>query len=205
MLDAIIRTRPAPTEEPPIEVTDNRGEIVEMPPDASGPLVAQVFKTTADPFVGRLTDFRVWSGTIKAHDQVWNASRGEEERIAQVFYIKGKEQEPVDEVRAGEITGQWPSSCTPSRETPSAPRNGPSPWRPSSSPSRTLPVAVEPASKADLDKLLSSALTPPPGGGPHAARRAQTSRPASSPAGARARTRSRWPASASPASSGPPS
>ena len=138
MLDAIIRYPPAPTEEPPIEVTDNRGEIVELPPDVSGPLVAQVFKTTADPFVGRLTYFRVWSGTIKAHDHVWNASRGEEERIAQVFYIKGKEQERWTRIRAGEER-QRPSWSTPSRATRSAVRSGRSPWRPSSSPSRRCP------------------------------------------------------------------
>jgi elongation factor G len=157
MLDAILRYLPAPTEEPPIEVTDNRGEIVEMPPDASGPLVAQVFKTTADPFVGRLTYFRVWSGTIKAHDQVWNASRGEEERIAQVFYIKGKEQEPVDEVRAGEIGAVAKLVHTVTGDTLSS-KERPLTMAPIQFPEPTLPVAVEPASKADLDKL-SSALT----------------------------------------------
>jgi elongation factor G len=94
MLDAIIRYLPTPLEEEPVPATDARGESVEVAPDPSGPLVAQVFKTTADPFVGRLTYFRVWSGSVKSHDQVWNAERGEEERIAQVFYIKGKDQEP---------------------------------------------------------------------------------------------------------------
>src|ERR671919_528146 len=53
----------------------------EIPPDPSGPFVAQVFKTTADPFVGRLTFFRVVSGSLKAQDHLWNASRKEEERI----------------------------------------------------------------------------------------------------------------------------
>ena len=66
-------TCPRPIEEPPVEATDDRGETVEVAADPAGPLLAQVFKTTADPFVGRLTYFRVWSGTIKAHDQVWNA------------------------------------------------------------------------------------------------------------------------------------
>ena len=128
-----------------------------MPPDPAGPLLLQVFKTTADPFVGRLSYFRVWSGSIKSHDHVWNPGRGEEERIGQVLRIKGKDQEPVGELGAGEIgavaklvhtvTGDSLSS----RETP---RRLP----PLAFPSPTLPVAVEPASKADLDKL-SSALT----------------------------------------------
>jgi elongation factor G len=157
MLDAIIRYLPTPTEEPPVEATDNRGEVVEVPPDAAGPLLAQVFKTTADPFVGRLTYFRVWSGTIKAHDQVWNATRGEEERIAQVFYIKGKEQEPVDEIRAGEIGAVAKLVHTVTGDTLSS-KDRPLTMAAIQFPEPTLPVAVEPASKADLDKL-STALT----------------------------------------------
>jgi elongation factor G len=157
MLDAIIRYLPTPLEEPPVEVTDNRGEVVEVAADVAGPLVAQVFKTTADPFVGRLTYFRVWSGTLKAHDQVWNATRGEEERIAQVFYIKGKEQEPVDEVRAGEIGAVAKLVHTVTGDTISS-RERPLTMAPIGFPAPTLPVAVEPASKADLDKL-STALT----------------------------------------------
>ncbi len=157
MLDAIIRYLPTPTEEPPVKATDNRGEEVEVAPDAAGPLLAQVFKTTADPFVGRLTYFRVWSGSIKSHDQVWNATRGEEERIAQVFYIKGKEQEPVDEIRAGEIGAVAKLVHTVTGDTLSA-KETPLTMAPIEFPEPTLPVAVEPASKADLDKL-SGALT----------------------------------------------
>ena len=117
----------------------------------------QVFKTTADPFVGRLTYFRVWSGTIKAHDQVWNATRGEEERIAQVFYIKGKEQEPVDEIRAGEIGAVAKLVHTVTGDTLSS-KDRPLTMAAIQFPEPTLPVAIEPASKADLDKL-STALT----------------------------------------------
>jgi len=157
MLDAIIRYLPTPTEEPPIKGTDNRGDEVEVPPDADGPLVAQVFKTTADPFVGRLTYFRVWSGSIKSHDHVWNAARGEDERIAQVFYIKGSEQEPVDEIRAGEIGAVAKLAHTVTGDTLSS-KETPVTMAPIEFPDPTLPVAVEPASKADLDKL-SGALT----------------------------------------------
>ena len=157
MLDAIIRYLPTPLEEPPVKATDNRGEEIEVAADPDGPLLAQVFKTTADPFVGRLTYFRVWSGSIKSHDQVWNAERGEEERIAQVFYIKGNEQEPVDEVRAGEIGAVAKLAHTVTGDTLSA-KETPLTMAPIEYPEPTLPVAVEPASKADLDKL-SGALT----------------------------------------------
>jgi elongation factor G len=157
MLDAIVRYLPTPLEEPPVQAADARGEDVDVPPDADGPLLAQVFKTTADPFVGRLTYFRVWSGRIKAHDQVWNATRGEEERIAQVFYIKGKEQEPVDEIRAGEIGAVAKLVHTVTGDTLSS-RERPLTMPAIEFPEPTLPVAVEPASKADLDKL-SGALS----------------------------------------------
>ena len=152
MLDAIIRYLPTPTEEPPVEATAGDDEVVEVAPDAAGPLLAQVFKTTADPFVGRLTYFRVWSGSIKAHDHVWNAARGEDERIGQVLYIKGKEQEPVDEVRAGEIGAVAKLVHTVTGDTLSS-KDTPLTMPVIVFPEPTLPVAIEPASKADLDKL----------------------------------------------------
>jgi elongation factor G len=155
MLDAIIRYLPTPLEEPPVKATDNRGDEVEVAPDPDGPLLAQVFKTTADPFVGRLTYFRVWSGSVKAHDTVWNAEKGEEERIQQVFYIKGSEQEPVDEVRAGEIGAVAKLAHTVTGDTLSR-KETPLTMAPIEYPEPTLPVAVEPASKADLDKLSTS-------------------------------------------------
>ena len=155
MLDAIIRYLPTPLEEPPVKATDNRGDEVEVAPDLDGPLMAQVFKTTADPFVGRLTYFRVWSGSIKSHDAVWNAEKGEDERIAQVFYIKGAEQEPVDEIRAGEIGAVAKLAHTVTGDTLSR-KEAPLTMAPIVYPEPTLPVAVEPASKADLDKLSGS-------------------------------------------------
>ncbi len=155
MLDAIIRYLPTPLEEPPVKAIDNRGDEVEVGADPDGPLLAQVFKTTADPFVGRLTYFRVWSGRVKSNDKVWNAEKGEEERIQQVFYIKGAEQEPVDEVRAGEIGAVAKLAHTVTGDTLSR-RETPLTMAPIEYPEPTLPVAVEPASKADLDKLSTS-------------------------------------------------
>jgi len=70
LLEAIVKYLPSPAEEPPVTARDKAGKDVEVPPDPSGPLLAQVFKTTADPFVGRLTYFRVFSGTLKSHDHV---------------------------------------------------------------------------------------------------------------------------------------
>jgi elongation factor G len=152
LLDAIVRYLPTPAEEPPVKVTDASGATVEVPPDPNGPLVLQVFKTTADPFVGRLSYFRVWSGTIRAHDHVYNAARGEEEKIGQVLVIKGKEQEAAGEVQAGEIGAVAKLAFTFTGDTLS-PRDKPYTLAPLQFPEPSLSVAIEPASKADLDKL----------------------------------------------------
>jgi elongation factor G len=152
LLDAIVRYLPSPSEEPPVAALDGTGARVEVSPEAGGPLLAQVFKTTADPFVGRLSYFRVWSGGIKSHDHVWNPERGEEERIGQVLRLKGKDQEPVGEVKAGEIGAVAKLVHTVTGDS-LAQRDRPLGLPRLEFPEPTLPVAVEPASKADLDKL----------------------------------------------------
>ena len=136
LLDAIVRYLPTPDEEPPVKVTDAAGAQAEVPPDPDGPLVLQVFKTTADPFVGRLSYFRVWSGTIRAHDHVWNAARGEEERIGQVLVLKGKEQEAAGEIQAGEIGAVAKLTVTRHRRHPLVARAAVHHGARSSSPSR---------------------------------------------------------------------
>ncbi|MFI5262513.1 MAG: elongation factor G [Candidatus Limnocylindrales bacterium] len=157
LLDAIVRYLPSPAEEPPARAAGRDGAAVDVPCDRSGPLLLQVFKTAADPFVGRLTYFRVQSGVLHSHDHVWNPERDEEERIGQLLFLKGKDQEPASELGAGEIgavaklvhTETGDSLC--SRETPlTLPRPR--------FPEPTLAVAVEPQTKADLDKL-GAALT----------------------------------------------
>jgi elongation factor G len=152
VLDAITAYLPSPAEMPPVTAKDAGGHDVELPPDPNGPLLAQVFKTTADQFVGRLTFYRVYSGTIRSHDHVWNANRSEDERVAQVLRIHGKDQEAAGEIRAGEIGAvaklvhTLTGDCITSRERPLT-------LPALAFPAPTLPIAIEPASKADLDKL----------------------------------------------------
>jgi elongation factor G len=152
LLDAIIRYLPSPQEEPPIKARDGKGAEVELAPDQAGPLLAQVFKTTADPFVGRLTYFRVFSGSISSHDHVWNAERGEEERIGQVLRVKGKETEPIGTVKAGEVGAVAKLVHTVTGDTLSQ-RDHPLTMPSLTFPAPTLPLAIEPESKTDLDKL----------------------------------------------------
>ncbi len=155
LLDAIVRYLPSPEEEGPIQAIDGTGTSIPVDFDPDGPLLVQVFKTTADPFVGRLSCFRVWSGTIRSHDHVWNAAKGEEERIGQVLRLHGKEQEAVGELRAGDIGAVAKLSHTVTGEVLSG-RDRPFTLPPIAFPEPTLPVAIEPASKADVDKLSTS-------------------------------------------------
>ena len=152
LLDAIVRYFPSPDEEKPIKAIDGAGKEVEVPQKADGPLLARVFKTTADPFVGRLTFFRVFSGKIASHDHVWNADRGEEERIGQVLRVKGKDTEPVGVISAGEIGAVAKLVNTHTGDALSM-REKPFKMSPIAFPQPTLPVAIEPQTKADLDKM----------------------------------------------------
>ena len=152
LLDAIIRYFPSPDEEKPINAIDGSGNEVDVAQDATGPLLARVFKTTADPFVGRLTYFRVFSGKVASHDHVWNADRAEEERIGQVLRVKGKDTEPVGVISAGEIGAVAKLVNTHTGDVLSA-REKPFKMATIDFPPPTLPVAIEPQTKADLDKM----------------------------------------------------
>jgi elongation factor G len=120
--------------------------------DASGPLTALVFKTTADPYVGRLTYFRVLSGTFKADSQAWNASRQAQERIGPVYHIRGKGQEQVPQVTAGDIGAVAKLTQTQTGDTLCS-REKPVTLPPISFPAPAFSAAISPKTKADLDKM----------------------------------------------------
>ncbi len=152
LLDAIVRYLPSPEEEGPYAATDRTGRSVEVPADANGTLLVRVFKTAADPFVGRLTYLRVLSGTLRSQAAVYNATRGEDERIGQLLVLHGKEQEAVGELRAGEIGAVAKLGVTETGDTLCG-RDNPLTLDPMTFPEPTLQVAIEPLSKGDLDKM----------------------------------------------------
>ena len=123
--------------------------------DAAGPLTALVFKTTADPFVGKLSIFRVYQGTIKTNSEVWNTVRGQAERIGQLYLPKGKSQENVAEITVGDMGAIGKLSVTVTGDTLGA-RENPVKLEPIAFPEGFYSVAVTPATKADLDKMSSS-------------------------------------------------
>jgi elongation factor G len=152
LLDAFIRYMPTAAEEAAVEATDAKGNPVTITPDPEGPLVARAFKTAADPFVGRLTYFRILSGTLRSQAHVWNASREEDERIGQLLLLHGKEQEAIGELQAGEIGAVAKLAATETGDTLSS-REKAIILPPIEFPEPSLSVAIEPQTKADLDKM----------------------------------------------------
>jgi elongation factor G len=95
LLDAFIRYLPTAAEEPPVEARDAKTDKpATITPDPAGQLVARVFKTAADPFVGRLTYLRILSGTLHGQVHAWNANRDEDERMGQLLLLHGKDRSP---------------------------------------------------------------------------------------------------------------
>jgi elongation factor G len=152
LMDALCRCLPSPAD---MAVAVQDGEPLQA--DAKGPLAALVFKTTADPYVGRLTYFRVYSGTLKADSQAWNASKGSAERIGPLYLIRGKSQEQVSQVLAGDIGAVAKLAETSTGDT-LASREKSIILPGISFPEPAFSGAVHPKSKADLDKM-GSALT----------------------------------------------
>ncbi|MBE9523833.1 MAG: GTP-binding protein, partial [Chloroflexi bacterium] len=97
LMRAIVALLPSPAEIPTVKAESDEGT-VELLASSSGPLAAYVWKTTADPFVGKITYFRVYSGKIKSDSRVWNQSAGEEERFGNISVIRGKDQVSVKEI-----------------------------------------------------------------------------------------------------------
>jgi elongation factor G len=152
LLDAIVRYLPSPADEAPVSALGPSDAVVPVPADESGPLLVRVFKTTADPFVGRLTYVRVLSGTLHSQAHVWNTTRAADERIGQLLLLHGKEQEPIGELKAGEIGAVAKLGVTETGDTLGS-REQPLRLPPLDFPEPTLVVAIEPQTKADLDKL----------------------------------------------------
>jgi elongation factor G len=156
LLDAIVQYSPSPTDAPELKATNPvTGEDELIEPVVHGPLVALVFKTLADPYVGKLTYFRVFSGAMESDSRVFNASRGEEERLGQLYLLAGKEQHPVDSVPAGDIGAVAKLQETVTGDT-LCDKGQPLTLPSISFPHPVFSAAITPKTKADLDKLGSA-------------------------------------------------
>jgi len=154
LLDFITEEMPSPADRAPVTASKG-GEDTELKPDPNGPLAAQVFKTLSDPYVGRLSYFRVWSGTLRPDSSVHNATRSVEERLGNIFTLRGKTQEQVAEVPAGDIGVVAKLNETVTGDTLCASHES---YLLASidSPQPLYTLAIAPKSKGDEDKLSTA-------------------------------------------------
>ena len=147
LLHNIAFSGPSPADRDAIKAGD-----AELTADPAAPPVALVFKTAADPYVGRLTYLRVISGTVKSDSHLWNTNKAADERLGTVYVQKGKDQEAVSELAAGDIgvvaklahTSTGDTLCTKEHPVELPPIVFPNP---------VYSMAVRPTSKAAVDKL----------------------------------------------------
>ncbi|PZS03794.1 MAG: elongation factor G [Candidatus Chloroheliales bacterium] len=153
LLDAIVSYLPAPNETGAVKATNpTNGQTVTLNWKPDGPLAAFVFKTISDPYVGRISYIRVYSGTLRSDQTVTNANKGKDERVGQLHLMRGKEQENVQEVIAGDFavinklqdTGTGDTLCAQSQ---------PLLLDGITYPTTLYSATVAPRTKADMDKM----------------------------------------------------
>ena len=151
--DAIHDYLPSPKDKGMIKaVNGSTGSDEEIEPYDEGTLAALVFKTNTDPRIGKINCLRIYSGTISSNSQVWNVNKGVVERIGQLFILRGKTQEPVPQLGAGDIGAIAKLASTTTGDTLGL-RDHPIKLMPTEFPSPVLNMAVHPKSRDDLDKM----------------------------------------------------
>jgi len=153
LLDAVIDYMPAPTDIPPIKgINPETGEETNRPSSDNEPFSALGFKIMSDPYVGKLTFFRVYSGVLKSGSYVYNSTKGKRERIGRILQMHANHREEISEVYAGDIaaavglkdTTTGDTLCDEKSEVILESMNFPDP---------VISVAIEPKTKADQEKL----------------------------------------------------
>ncbi len=153
MLDAVIDYLPSPLDVPPVIGLDpDTGAELLRTVNDDEPFSALAFKIAADPFVGKLAFFRVYSGRLKAGSYVFNATKGRRERIGRVLQMHANHREEIEEVYAGDIAAAVGLKDTFTGDTLSDPEH-PIILESMTFPEPVIEVAIEPKTKADQDKL----------------------------------------------------
>jgi len=153
LMRAIIDILPSPVDAAPYPATNPTTNVpVQLEADAAGDLAVLVFKTVADPYVGKLSYFRVFSGTLESDSRVHNYRTGEEERMGQLYTVRGKEQLPAARVPAGDIGGVARLGETQTGDT-LCDRGVPLKLEAATFPNPLYSVAVTPKTKADAAKI----------------------------------------------------
>ena len=158
LLDKIVALLPSPLEVPPVEGllplakgAEEREEAT-RPADDSGPFAALAFKVMSDPYVGKLTYFRVYSGTLEAGGRVLNVTTGKTERIGRLLMMHANSREEIERVYSGDICAGVGLKQTGTGDTLSAP-DAPIELESMDFPDTVIAVAIEPKTKSDQEKL----------------------------------------------------
>jgi elongation factor G len=153
MLDAVIAYLPSPLDIPsPTGIDPDSGEMVARAVDDSAPFSALVFKIVSDPFVGRLSYLRVYSGTLTKGASVENTVKGKSERIGRLLRMHANHREDIDEIRAGDICAAVGLRNTFTGDTLADPQN-PVVLEQISFPQPVISQAIEPKTRSDQDKM----------------------------------------------------
>jgi len=156
LLDAVVDYLPSPLDVPPVMGIDPRSEKeAERKPSDEDPFTALAFKITTDPYVGKLTYFRVYSGIVKAGSYILNANNGKKERLGRILQMHANRREDISEVATGDIAAAVGLKFTRTGDTLSAP-DKPIILESMHFPEPVISVSIEPKSKADQDKLSDS-------------------------------------------------
>ena len=153
MLDAVVDYLPSPLDVRPYNATDpDTGENVELEADDNKPFAALAFKIATDPFVGRLTFIRVYTGTLESGSYVLNSTKGKRERVGRLLQMHSNHRQEIPEVFSGDIAAAIGLKNTTTGDSLTDP-NHPLKLESMEFPDPVIQVAVEPKSKADQDKM----------------------------------------------------
>ena len=156
LLDAIVDLLPSPAELPAIEGTNPKTEEPqERKPSDNEPFSAFVFKNVWDPYVGQLTLFRLFSGTLDSNTSFYNLTKDSKERIGQLYILQGKEQIPIQKVGAGEIVAVAKLKDTHTNDTICDEKN-PILFEPIVFPEPAISSSVKPKSRQDEEKIMGA-------------------------------------------------
>ncbi len=156
LLDAIVDYLPSPLDLPAVVGTDPKtGEPVERPADPSAPFAALAFKIISDPYVGKLTYFRVYSGTLRAGSYVFNANKDQKERVSRILQMHANHREDIPEASAGNVVAAVGLRATATGDT-LCDESAPVVLEAMHFPDPVISVAVEPKTKADEEKLSAA-------------------------------------------------
>ncbi len=155
LLDAVVDYLPSPIDIPPVKGKDLEGQAIERRADEGEPFSALAFKIMNDPFLGTLTYFRVYSGTVSAGATVYNAVKGKRERIGRLLRMHANKREDIDEVTCGNIAAAAGLRVTTTGDT-LCDEKKPIVLETMKFPAPVISIAIEPKTQGNQDKLATA-------------------------------------------------